>query len=151
MEKLTYEELIQKQDMGTTFYYEETIPFGCRTNEFQINKINDRKDLPKDITFEEAVSLMRKGEVVYFKDILGEWVPFSMQYNFSMKRLLGLQFRTYICPKQIVFVMKKVNPPVSKRDCFQFENDEYNISIYGKRGVIPCSSNNIRVTITEIL
>jgi hypothetical protein len=116
---------------------------------------NDIEFVNRDITLAEAVRLLNLGGLVYYLDDrdLGhvQWVLLSKTSNIPFDRLLNIRFQTTVKARQVSFTMKQINPVASKRNCFEFHNDEFDISIYGKKGTIPCGGKGIRVKITENL
>jgi hypothetical protein len=96
---------------------------------------------------------LNQGGVVYYLDDSdlrqAQWVLLSKTSNIPFDKLLNTRFQTTV--KASSFIMTQRKPPASKRDCFEFQNDEFDISIYGKKGTIPCSSKGIRVKIMEAL
>jgi hypothetical protein len=113
-----------------------------------------RTFVTKDLTLEEALRLIQSGAFVYFhKDTdPGTWFPLSKTTSFSLQDLLNTKFKAEVQARSISLVMTPRIPPASKRNAFEFHNEELDISIYGKKGTIPhSSSKGIRVQITEIL
>lgn len=104
----------------------------------------------RDVTFEEAIKLYKEGrQVWFFKLDVRDWVPLTG--NINLAELVSAKFQASYQARIITFDMVKKNPPASKRNAFEFQNKELDISIYGKKGIIPNSGKGIRVQITEIL
>jgi len=107
----------------------------------------------RDITFIEAMQLMQEGRgiKVWYFDVhdANDWVP--LVGNVSVDRLVATKFQAEFKARSISFDMVPRIPPASKRNAFEFQNAELDISIYGKKGTIPHSGKGIRVQITEII
>jgi hypothetical protein len=106
----------------------------------------------KDITFIEAMQLMEEGRgtKIWYLDVdASDWIPLTG--NVSVDKLVATKFKAEFKARSITIDMVPRIPPVSNRNAFEFQNEEFNISIYGKKGTIPHSGKGIRVQITEIL
>jgi hypothetical protein len=111
---------------------------------------SESAEVVRFVTLNEAIKILQQdGEVYYFDN--DHWALLSKTSNIPFDRLLDMKLLTKVQARAVSFIMKQRKPPVSKRDCFEFQNDEFDISIYGKKGTIPCSGKGIRVKITEIL
>jgi hypothetical protein len=106
----------------------------------------------RDITFIEAMQLRQESmgtKIWYFDVDTSDWVP--LVGNVNVDKLVATKFKAEFHARSIVIDMVPRVPPASKRNAFEFQNEEFNISIYGKKGTIPNSGKGIRVQITEIL
>lgn len=146
LQKASILEAEQKYFVGRILFYEKS------SNEPKIEpNINCSQAITRrDVTFEEAIKLYKEGrQVWFFKLDVRDWVPLTG--NINLAELVSAKFQASYQARIITFDMVQKKPPASKRNAFEFQNKELDISLYGKKGIIPNSGKGIRVQITEIL